>query len=141
MKGIGDWFYAFLAMLFFAGFFIVGFIPLHSIIRIRKNGIKAKATITNVKQMKKAGGRSMGEYSAIIKFKTKNGRSISGSYFSSGDYLTLFQQSPEIEVDIIYSSDNPNKFYLPKDKSDIGINIIFAAVGLVGIFAIIWIFA
>ena len=83
----------------------------------------------------------MGEYSATIKFKIKSGRSISGSYFSSGDYLTLFQQAPENEVDIIYSSDNPNKFYLPKDKGDIGINIMFAAVGLIGIFAIIWIFA
>ena len=138
---MSDWVGAFFAILVFAGLFFVGFVPLLGCIRIRKNGARTKAKITNVVQTKKPGTRSPGEYSAQIKFKTEKGRTITRSYYSSGDYLTLFQQTGKDEADVVYSIKNPAKFYLPKDKGDIGINIIFSVGGLVGVVAIILIFA
>jgi len=127
-------------IIYFMVFVAVGLIPMLKIIRIRCKGVMAGATITNVEQTQKPKGKSTGVYSAKVRFKTESGKIISSGYFSQGDYLSLFQDRPESKVDIVYSRDNPNEFYLPKDKGNIGINIIFCIAGLIGAGIMIFIF-
>ena len=114
-------------------FFLFGGIPLFALLRIKKDGIRTKAEIFNVTQVSKAGTRDPGEYSAAVRFRIEGGRVIQAHYSSSGDYLTLFQNNENGVADVIYSETNPNKFYLPKDKGNIGWSVICAAVGLIGI--------
>ena len=118
---------------FFCFFFFFGGIPLLARLKIKKNGIRTKARISNVRQVSKAGTRAPGSYSADIHFHVEGGRLIQAVYLSSGDYLTLFQHSVNDGAEIVYSKNDPKKFYFPKDKGDTGWNIISFTVGLVGI--------
>lgn len=124
----------FLFMMFlFLAFFIIGAIPLFVLLKIKKDGVLTNAKIFNVRQVSKASTRSTGAYSADIRFRTKAGRIVQASYQSSGDYLTLFQENKKQEAEIVYARKRPSEFYFPKDKGDIGWNIICFSIGIVGI--------
>ena len=121
-------------------FAVIGGIPLCRILKIRAKGILVKARITNIRQTKKASGRSPATYTATLTFKDQHNHEIRRNYTSQGDYLSLYQEQQDGQVDLIFNKEKPNDFYLPKDKFDIGINSIYFAVGLFGTLTLIWIF-
>ena len=120
-------------IIFFCFFFFLGGIPLLGLLKIKKNGIRTNAKIFNVRQVSKESTRSTGSYSADIRFHTEEGRTVQSKYLSSGDYLTLFQHNVKDEAEIVYFKNDPNKFYFPKDKGDIGWSVICFVVGITGI--------
>jgi len=113
-------------------FFFSGGIPLLGYFKICRKGIKTSARVRNVRQTAKNSSKTSAIYTADIIFKLKNGKTLQMPYTSSGDYLTLFMDKEyEREAEIIYNEDNPYKFFIPRDKGEIGWNIIFCTIGFV----------
>jgi len=120
--------------------FLIGFIPLLKMFKIKKNGVKTHAQISNVRITKRPGTRSPVEYTALLTFKDSKNRTVKREYVSAGDYFSLFANGSDHEIPLTYNKDNPNKIFLPKDKGDIGYSVIYCVVGLLGAAAIfaIW---
>ena len=115
----------------FVVMFLIGFFPLLKIFKAKKTGFKTQARISNVRLTKRSSGRSPMEYTALLKFKDSNGRTIKREYVSTGDYFSLYLNN-EDEIPLTYNKNNPNDFFLPKDKGNIGYSAIYCIAGLIG---------
>ena len=118
------------------GMLIIGGIPLLGIYKIRRNGARTQARVSDVRLVRKASGRAPMVYTAQVTFQDHHNRTISCRHTSQGDYLSLFQGNPDRLADLIFDKRRPALFYLPKDKGDIGLSYIFCIVGLVGTVAL-----
>ena len=119
-----------ITLLIAAYFILSGGIPLFKRIKIRGNGVRTTAHILSVKLISEATTRSPCEYSANIQFRDESGKVIRAVYSSRFDYLSLFQNKYRHDVELVFSKNDPHKFYLPKDKGAIGWDIIKFFVGL-----------
>ena len=101
-------------------------------LKIRSNGVKARATIISTweKRAHKFPNK-WGVYLAEISFENESGVTIRGCYTSNGNYLSKFQYGAGEEVDIIYCKNNHNEFYLPSDKQELHYSVYLLILGLV----------